>query len=140
MINESLLHASAAINKLDAIHSKFVDFIRSLDNKDTELGFIDATPDPVSMVCLHKSMNISRRIIAVNGLPTSNEYAVYANDNENMVLVSSFYLNASGIIFSTPDESDRLCDYNDALLAEKLLEYTAVELLKSKIFKPADTV
>jgi len=139
MINENLLHASAAINKLDAIHSKLVDFIRSLDNKDTELGFIDTTPDPISMVCLHKTMNITRRIIAIDDQPTSNEYAVYANDNENMILVSTFYLNASGVIFSTPDESDSLCDYNDELLADKLLEYTAHGLLKSQIFKPTES-
>ena len=90
MINENLLYASTAINKLDSIHSKFVDWIRSLDNKDMELGFIDTTPDPISMVCLHKTMNITRRIIAIDGQPTSNEYAVYANDNENIVLVSTF--------------------------------------------------
>ena len=138
MINENLLQAAAAINELDAIHSKFVDYIRSLDNKDTQLGFIDTSPDPISVVCLHKTMNITRRIIAIDGQPRSNEYAVHANDNENMVLVSTFYLNASGIIFSTPDESDSLCDYNDALLAEKLLEYTAEGLLKSQIFKPTE--
>jgi hypothetical protein len=138
MIDENLLHASAAINELDAIHSKFVDFIRSIDNKDTELGFIDTTPDPISMACLHKTMKISRRIIAIDGRPTSNEYTVHANDNENMVLVSTFYLNVSGAIFSTPDESDSLCDYNDELLAEKLLTYTAQGLLKSQVFKPTE--
>ena len=138
MINDNLLHAAEEINKLDAIHSKFVDFIRSLDKKDTALGAIDTNPDPVSMVCLHKVMSISRRIIAIDGLPGLNEYTVYAKDNENLVFVSSFYINTSGIIFTTPDESEKLCDYNDASLAGKLLEYTADKLLKSQIFKPTE--
>lgn len=134
--DERVQLAVAAIEQLEAIHQRFINCVQNLANHSVHAGSLVVHGNQLSATCLGIPLSVKRKIVVHHNYPAFIEYAFVSSKQDSEQLIFVVYLGKDGGLWTDLHSETRLCDFDNAYLAQHLLNAIAIKLLDSEIFKP----